>query len=184
MAVGSFVIYIITISSRPLRKVNTSRPSLWTMKNFGCSLYQQVSPYTKESCWATLFFCRWRDLSLRRLASKARDLLRVNEHKQLSVVCAKRSQPSNEPQKGIIPDTRRICDLTGGKTQDVAGSNPDLSIRVSHSIGCASSPRSTRTRWTSLCQNSYQLFCLCSHSDQIRNSRLIQPYRPTVFFYR
>ena len=35
-------------------------------------------------------------------------------------------------------DARRLCDLTGGEAEDVAGSNPEPSIRVSHSFVCAS----------------------------------------------
>ena len=32
-----------------------------------------------------------------------------------------------------MPDDERLCGLTGGCAHDVAGSNPDLSVRVSHS---------------------------------------------------
>ena len=52
-------------------------------------------------------------------------------------------------------NAQRLCDCTGSKAEDVAGSNPDLSVRMSLSIVSTSSTCLTRTLRTSLSKNSY-----------------------------
>ena len=49
--------------------------------------------------------------------------------------CEAKYTKQGAEEASVPSDTRRLCDCTGGEAEDVAGSNPDLSIRVSLFVG-------------------------------------------------